>query len=138
MSAAAAVELGGAEPGSVVAEFRSEPITRDMLARYAEASGDLNPLHLDPAFARKAGFDDVIVHGMLGMALLGRMLTARFPAERLGNFSARFAGVVPVGETLLCRARVEAVEMGAVLLTLEAATAAGAVAITGRARIQTG
>jgi acyl dehydratase len=131
-------DLSLAEPGSVVAEFRSEVITREMLAQYAEASGDLNPLHLDPAFARKAGFADVIAHGMLGMALLGRMLTERFSAERLCNFNARFAGIVPLGETLLCQARLEALEVGTALLALEAATAAGTVAITGQARVQLG
>ncbi len=36
------MDLGSAEPGSVVAEFRSEVITREMLACYAEASGDFN------------------------------------------------------------------------------------------------
>ena len=132
------VDLGSAEPGSVVAEFRSAPITREMLACYAEASGDFNPLHLDPEFARRAGFDDVIAHGMLGMALLGRMLTARFGAEHLSHFSARFVGVVPVGETLLCRARLEVLKTNSVLLALEAATSRGAVAITGQARIRTG
>ncbi len=132
------VDLGSAEPGSVVAEFHSEVITREMLACYAEASGDFNPLHLDPEFARKAGFDDVIVHGMLGMALLGRMLTVRFGAEHLSHFSARFVGVVPVGETLLCRARLEALETSSALLALEAATSRGVVAIIGRAHIRTG
>jgi acyl dehydratase len=129
--------LGTAEPGELVAEFRSAPITREMLAQYAEASGDLNPLHLDPAFARKAGFADVIVHGMLAMALLGRMLNERFTAEQLCSFDARFTGIVPVGETLHCTARVNAVEMGAILLDLQAATSAGTVASTGRARIRT-
>ena len=128
-------ELRGADCGSVVAEYRSEPLSREMLAQYAEASGDLNPLHLDPAFARKAGFDDVIAHGMLGMALLGRLLTDNFPAQRLLNFNARFAGIVPVGETLRCRAMLESVEDGSALLSLEAATSGGAVAITGQARI---
>jgi len=128
-------ELREAACGSVVAEYRSGPITREMLAQYAEASGDLNPLHLDPAFARKAGFEDVIAHGMLGMALLGRLLTDNFPAERLRNFNARFAGIVPVGETLRCRATLESVEDESALLSLEASTSSGAVAITGQARI---
>ena len=129
------LDLLGAEPGSLIAEYRSEVITREMLARYAEASGDLNPLHLEPAFARKAGFDDVIAHGMLGMALLGRLLTDLFPAERLSNFSARFGGIVPLGETLQCRAWLQSSEAGAALLSLEAATSAGSVAITGQARV---
>jgi acyl dehydratase len=129
--------LATAEPGKVVAEFRSAVITREMLAQYAQASGDLNPLHLDPAFARKAGFADVIVHGMLAMALLGRMLTERLPAEQLCSFDARFTGVIPVGESLQCSARIKAIEMGSVLLELVAATSAGAVACTGSARIRT-
>jgi len=129
--------LATAEPGELVAELRSAAITREMLAQYAEASGDLNPLHLDPVFARKAGFADVIVHGMLAMALLGRMLTARFSAEQLCSFDARFTGIIPVGDSLYCSARVKAVEMGSVVLELAAATSAGTVASTGSARIRT-
>jgi 3-hydroxybutyryl-CoA dehydratase len=129
--------LASARPGDLVAEYTSGAITREMLAEYAQASGDLNPLHLDPAFARKAGFDDVIVHGMLGMALLGRMLTDFFTAGHLGAFDARFVGIVPVGESLHCSARVSAVEVGGIVLELQAATSAGQVAITGKARILT-
>lgn len=129
------MDLDTTEPGSLIAEYNSGIISREMLAQYAEASGDLNPLHLDPAFARKAGFADVIAHGMLGMALLGRLLSAHFPARRLSQFSARFVGTVPVGETLQCRARLEATEAGFALLSLEGLTSTGAVAITGSARI---
>ncbi|MDB5405450.1 MAG: hypothetical protein JWL84_362 [Rhodospirillales bacterium] len=128
-------DLRNAEAGSLIAEYRTSVITREMLAQYAEASGDLNPLHLDPAFARKAGFEDVIAHGMLSMALLGRLLSEHFPAERLCNFNARFVGTVPVGETLLCRASLEATELGSAVLALEAVTSTGTVAITGSARV---
>ncbi len=129
------LDLRTTEPGSLIAEYSSGVISREMLAQYAEASGDLNPLHLDPAFARKAGFADVIAHGMLGMALLGRLLTAHFPAERLSHFSARFVGTVPVGETLQCRARLESTDESSALLALEGLTSTGTVAITGHARI---
>ena len=71
-----AIDLDTANPGDLIAENETGPNDREMLARYAEASGDTNPLHLDPAFARKAGFDDVIVHGMLSMALLGLIIAA--------------------------------------------------------------
>ncbi len=50
--------------GAIVAQLTCDPIGRDDLARYADASGDSNPLHLDPAFARKAGFEDVIVQSV--------------------------------------------------------------------------
>jgi len=73
--AAMSATLNSGALGTMVAERTFGPIAREDLRRYAEASGDLNPLHLDPEFARQAGFDDVIVHGMLGMALLGRLIT---------------------------------------------------------------
>lgn len=106
--------------GAPVAEFVSQPITRETLALYAQASGDSNPLHLDPAFARQAGFDDVIVHGMLGMALLGRLLTDRFPPWRIRTFSSRFGAPIPVGRAIHCRARTTAVTADTLFLSLEA------------------
>jgi acyl dehydratase len=127
--------LQDAAPGAIVAEGNSGMITREMLALYAQASGDLNPLHLDPGFARKAGFEDVIVHGMLGMALLGRLLSEHFAQERLRGFSARFVGIVPVGESLQCRARLDSLDNGMAGLALEAVTSQGAIAITGQAQV---
>lgn len=129
------LDLRGAAPGSIVAERSSGMITREMLALYAEASGDLNPLHLDPDFARKAGFDDVIAHGMLGMALLGLLLSEHFAPGQLRGFSARFVGIVPVGETLLCRARLDSLASRSAQLALEALTSRGAVAIAGQAQV---
>ncbi len=93
--------------GSIVAEVTYGPLGRDDLRCYAEASGDMNPLHLDPEFARAAGFDDVIVHGMLGMALLGRMVSEAFPDHRMTRFSARFRSIIPVGREIRCLARLK-------------------------------
>lgn len=128
-------DLGAMAPGSLVAEYHTGVITRETLALYAEASGDLNPLHLDPEFARKAGFDDVIVHGMLGMALLARLIADNFPAERLRNLSARFSGIVPVNHSLHCRARLKSVDEGHALLALEALDAEGKAVVVGQARV---
>lgn len=125
---------------AILAEYDTGPITREMLAAYAEASGDLNPLHLDPAFAQKAGFADVIVHGMLGMALLGRLLGSQFAELALLKFDARFAAILPVNTSLRCRARLaEAVagqaDDGHLRLALEAVDPAGTVIITGSAEL---
>ncbi len=54
--------------------LRSAPVGPVQLALFAAASGDHNPLHLDPEVARKAGFERPVVHGMLTMALAGRLL----------------------------------------------------------------
>lgn len=107
--------------GAIVAEIVGDPVGREDLARYAAASGDSNPLHLDPAFARKAGFDDVIVHGMLTMAQLGRLLTASFPAREVVAFNARFGAPVVVGEAVTCRARLAGHDARGTALELEAA-----------------
>jgi acyl dehydratase len=125
-------ELAGAAVGAVVAERAFGALGREDLARYAEASGDLNPLHLDPAFARKAGFPDVIVHGMLTMALLGRLVTESFPKRRVLGFSARFAAPLGVGEAVTCRARLGGSDARGTTLELEAA-AGERVVLTGRA-----
>tara|TARA_R110000851_G_scaffold145508_1_gene285023 strand:- start:80 stop:412 length:333 start_codon:yes stop_codon:yes gene_type:complete len=91
------------KPEDVVAEVVFGPITREMLIAYAEASGDSNTLQLDREVARKSGFDDVIVHGMLGMALLGNLLTDAFPADSLRRFSSRFVSIMPVASRFQCR-----------------------------------
>jgi acyl dehydratase len=125
-------DLAVAPVGAVVAERAFGAVGREDLARYAEASGDANPLHLDPAIARKAGFQDVIVHGMLTMALLGRLLTECFPASRVLGFSARFGAPLGVGEVVTCRARLGSRDARGTTLELEA-VAGERVVLTGRA-----
>lgn len=53
----------------------SVPVTRADLVRYAGASGDFNPIHWNERFATEVGLPDVIAHGMLTMALAGRLVS---------------------------------------------------------------
>jgi acyl dehydratase len=88
-------------------------VNRTMLALFAGASGDHNPIHIDLDFARKAGMPDVFAHGMLGMAWLCRMLTAWAPQSRLRKVDVRFAGITHLGNVTTCRGTVtEIVEIG--------------------------
>lgn len=50
-------------------------VDRAQLVRYAGASGDFNPIHWNERIATGVGLDGVIVHGMLTMALAGRLVT---------------------------------------------------------------
>ncbi|MDB6105796.1 MAG: hypothetical protein JWO52_5795 [Gammaproteobacteria bacterium] len=122
--------------GTTVAERIFSPITREDLRRYAEASGDLNPLHLEPQFARQAGFDDVIVHGMIGMAFLGRLVTESFVQHRLVAFRVRFRNVIRMGETIHCRARLEDRDDVGSVLSLEARSPAGTLLVEGTATVK--
>ena len=50
-------------------------VNRALLKHYADASGDQNPIHQDEAFAKSVGLPDVIAHGMLTMALVGKYVS---------------------------------------------------------------
>jgi len=92
------LDLNTAGIGSEIVREAGAACDAEDLRRYATASGDLNPLHLDRDFARAAGFDDLVVHGMLNMARLGRLLTGCFGAARVHSFATRFEGVLLVGQ----------------------------------------
>ncbi|WP_020662840.1 MaoC family dehydratase [Amycolatopsis benzoatilytica] len=75
-------------------------ITRAQLVRYAGASLDFNPIHWNERFATEVGLPDVIAHGMLTMALSGRIVTDWLgDPGRLVDFSARFTRPVTVPDT---------------------------------------
>lgn len=76
-------------------------IDRELLKKYADASGDQNPIHQDEAFAKSVGLPDVIAHGMLTMALVGKFVSDwAGGSAKVKEFSARFTKpvVVPAGE----------------------------------------
>jgi acyl dehydratase len=130
------VSLQDRTTGEIVAERIFGPLEPQDLQHYAEASGDMNPLHLDREFARQAGFEDVIVHGMLGMALLGRLLTESLSRYPLLTFRARFRHIIRVGETFHCRARLHGMHDGTAVLDLEAHSPTGIVLIEGTATVR--
>lgn len=68
MTAPLAVEVGTELPE------QSFTVTRADLVRYAGASGDFNPIHWNQRVAQAVGLPDVIAHGMLTMALAGRVV----------------------------------------------------------------
>jgi acyl dehydratase len=85
-------------------------LTRTQIVQYAGASGDYNPIHTDEVFATKvAGYPSVFAHGMLTMAMTGRMLTDWVGDGRLTAFGVRFSRQVWPGDTLTARATVEAI-----------------------------
>lgn len=110
--------------GDVIAE-RVFWIDRELLKKYADVSGDQNPIHQDEAFAKSVGLPDVIAHGMLTMALAGKFVSdwAGGPAT-VKEFSARFVKpvIVPADKKvdLTVSATVTEVEDGNVRLNINA------------------
>ncbi len=88
------------------------PLDGDALARYARASGDDNPLHLDPAIARMAGLEERPIHGMLMMSHFEPLILAWRPDLALVNLSGKFLRPVLAGQTFEISGRVIRVNGG--------------------------
>ena len=120
--------------GTVLPPLVVPPISRTTLALFAGASGDHNPIHIDLDVARSAGLDDVFAHGMLSMALLGRLLTGWVPQDRIRSYRVRFAAVTPVLAQPTCTGTVTAVDAhGLATVELAVTLADGTVTLTGDA-----
>ena len=75
-------------------------ITQERLNAYAQASGDDNPLHLDPEFASGTQFGGIIAHGMLTLAFVGETMAAAHGRRWLeaGSIRVRFKGAAYIGD----------------------------------------
>ena len=92
--------------GDEIPLLSTEPITRQRLALYCGASGDHNPIHVDIDYAKGSGLDDVIAHGMLSMAYLGRLVTNWVSQESVREFKTRFTAMTLVGDIVTCRGKI--------------------------------
>jgi acyl dehydratase len=100
-----------------------ENLTRTQIVQYAGASGDYSPLHTDEIYARcVAGYPTVVGHGMLTMALTGRLVTDWVGQDNVTRFGLRFMSPVWPGDTLTARATVDAVTDGGTCIELVLST----------------
>jgi acyl dehydratase len=88
------------QPSNSLPELVSSPITRDTLLRYAAASWDENPLHVDQSYARQAGHPDVFAHGMLSAAYLSRLLTDCLDQAAIDSIHLRFVAITRLGDAV--------------------------------------
>lgn len=95
------VELPDRDPDEVI-----DTPTLPQQALLYRLCGDRNPLHVDPEFAKSAGFDQPILHGLCTYGVVAKAVTDRLldaDVTRVRSFSAQFAGIVLPGETLRTR-----------------------------------
>jgi 3-hydroxybutyryl-CoA dehydratase len=87
-------------------------ISADDVRKYAQASGDFNPLHLDEDFAASTQFGRPIAHGMLALASISEVLASHFGGHWAagGTIRARFKGPVYVGESISITVRINKVD----------------------------
>ncbi len=101
----------GGEPGPEAAwsqpdrepDVVLDSTTTPQTALLYRLNGDLNPLHADPAFAAKAGFEQPILHGLASYGLVAKALVDGLlngDASRLTGLSVRFAGSLYPGQSI--------------------------------------
>jgi acyl dehydratase len=103
-------------------------VNRALLKAYADASGDQNPIHQNEEFAVSVGLPNVIAHGMLTMALVGKYVTDWAGGSiKVTHYGARFVKpvIVPadMDVDLTVSAVVSAVEENSITLDLTATSA---------------
>jgi acyl dehydratase len=85
------------EPGAALPELKVVP-DRFITVRYAGASGDFNPIHIDEEFAKNVGLPGRILHGLWTMAQVARAHTdAAGGPEALKSLSVQFRGLGVMG-----------------------------------------
>ncbi|MGW4734673.1 MaoC/PaaZ C-terminal domain-containing protein [Streptomyces shenzhenensis] len=97
---------GTLEPPTGEPDRTVERAIREDQALLYRLSGDWNPLHADPEFAKQAGFDRPILHGLCTYGITLKAVVDTLldgDVTRVRGYSTRFAGVVYPGETLRIR-----------------------------------
>ena len=104
---------------------------------YADASGDHNPIHVDPAFAAAMPFGGTIAHGMLVLALIGEMMRASFGDawSTTGKLKVRFKAPTRPGDTVTASASLTKDTVGSAEYAVQCSTQTGDVVIEGRATV---
>ncbi len=121
--------------GMELPPLQIDAISRKTLALFAGASGDHQPTHIDIDAAKAKGRADVIAHGMLVMAYLGRMLTDLVLQQRIRSYQARFVAQTPVHGQPTCSGRVTAIVDGLATLELKVTLTDGSTVLRGEAVI---
>lgn len=125
------IRIGDKPPEMVIGPFDAQA-----LARYAEVSGDDNPLHLDDALAAKIGLAAPPVHGMKLLAAFEPMLANWRDDLELVGLSAKFIQPILRGEAVTLSGRVLRVSEKEIFLRLFAHGAARTPGIIGEATLR--
>src|SRR5579884_1116416 len=104
--------------------------------RYAGASGDFNPIHIDEGFAQQVGLPGRILHGLWTMAQVARAHTdAAGGPDKLRRLSVQFRGIGQLGQEIVVSGTVTAVSDGVARVQSEAEQAGQRIIRNGEAEL---
>ena len=123
------------EPGAALPELRVTP-DRFVTVRYAGASGDYNPIHIDEEFAKSVGLEGRILHGLWSMAQVARAQTeAAGGPDKLRRLSVQFRGMGALEQEIVVTSVVRSVDGGVAVVDTEAAQGETRIVRNGEAEI---
>jgi 3-hydroxybutyryl-CoA dehydratase len=108
--------------GEELAELRVTP-DKYLPHRYAGASGDFNPIHIDPEFAKSVGLPGNILHGLYSMGLVAKACATALAGgdpRALKRLSVQFRGMGVPEQEIVVTGTVRAVEGNRVVVEAEA------------------
>lgn len=96
-------------------------VTDELIRKFAEVSGDYNPIHLDEEFAKTTRFGKRIAHGMLSGAFISAVLGYEFKARKIVYLSQtmKFTAPVFIGDTVTATGTVTNIREDKGIVTLE-------------------
>src|ERR1044072_6908709 len=126
------------QAGSALPELQVHP-DRLVTVRYAGASGDFNPIHIDEEFAKSVGLPGRILHGLWSMAQVARAQTegAGGP-DKLKRLSVQFRGMGVLEQDVVVTSTVRAVEGGVAPVDCEARQGETRIVRNGEAELAVG
>jgi acyl dehydratase len=124
------------EPGQELGELKVTP-DRYLTVRYAGASGDFNPIHIDEEFAKQVGLPGRILHGLWTMAQVARAQTeAAGGPHTLQRLSVGFRGMGVLEQEIVVTSKVRSVEDGVAHVDTEATQAGTRIVRRGDAEVR--
>ena len=99
----------------------SRLVTDEVVRKFADVSGDHNPIHLDEEFAKKTRFGRRIAHGMLSGAFISAVLGNEFKGLQIVYLSQtmKFTAPVYLGDTVTATGTITAIRKDKGIVTLE-------------------
>jgi acyl dehydratase len=126
------------EPGQALPELKVTP-DRYLTYRYAGASGDFNPIHIDEEFAKSVGLPGRILHGLWTMSQVARAVSAAGDGpESLKRLEVQFRGMGFPELEITVTASVKDVADGVATVVTEAEQAGRRIIRKGQAELQVG
>ena len=117
----------------------TKEVTDEVIRKFADVSGDHNPIHLDEEFAAKTQFGKRIAHGMLGASFISAVLGYKLSEQKVVYLSQNLKFIAPVfiGDTVTAKATVTNIREDKPIVTIETTceNQKGETVITGEGKI---